>query len=74
MTPARSSRCKRLYAHAMLVSVMLSAVLVARNTPPRFPPAPSSSSSIQAVTHLLSDRKRVLPTLMWIRWDEFIWS
>ena len=51
MTPSRSSRRNRLYAHAVLASVMLSAILVARNTPPSFPPAPSSRSSIRAVTH-----------------------
>jgi hypothetical protein len=51
MKPSRSTRRKRLYAHAVLASVMLSAVLVARSTPPSFPLAPSSSSSIQAVTH-----------------------
>jgi hypothetical protein len=49
MTPSPSSRHKRLYAH--VASLMLSAILVARNTPPSFPLSPWSNSSVQANRH-----------------------
>ena len=51
MVPSRSRRRDRRHAQAVLASLMLSAVLVARSTPPSFPPVPATNSSIQAITH-----------------------
>jgi hypothetical protein len=51
MAHSRSSRRKRLCAQAVLASVALSAVLVARSIPPSFSLRSSVSASISAITH-----------------------
>jgi len=50
MVPSRSRRRDRRHAQAVLASLMLSAVLVARSTPTSAP-VPATNSSIQAITH-----------------------
>lgn len=42
---------KRLYAQAVTAALVLSAILLARSSPPNFPPAPWANSSIRAITH-----------------------